>query len=86
MDEAGGHGWMMGTTCNTVGLSFKAGLQLMQHVVLSGEFRPVNAVVSKSDPYQPNSYKISDQVSLKLGYAFGKIRSTKRSASTHSNN
>jgi len=85
MDEAGGHGWSMGSTCNTIGLSFKAGFQLLQHVVLSGEFRPVSADVSKTDPYQPNSYKISNQVSLKLGYAFGKIQPTKHSSPKHSN-
>jgi hypothetical protein len=80
MDEASGHGWSLGSSCTTISASFKAGFLLYQHVMLSGEFRPWSTVLSKSDAYQYYSYKFSNLLSVKLGYEFGAIRSTKHSS------
>ena len=80
MDNAGGHAWSLGPDCNTLSASFKAGFQLYQYVILSGEFRPWSAVINKTDPYQYDRYKISNQLSVKLGYVLGP---TKHSARSH---
>ncbi|WP_431216655.1 hypothetical protein ACQ86N_19960 [Puia sp. P3] len=85
MDEADFHGWQMGPTCNTISLSFKAGFELFSHIVFSGEFRPASAVVSKTTAYQPERYKIANQLSVKLGYAFGSQRPANHSSKTYSN-
>lgn len=79
MDPQNFHGWEMGGTCNTLSLSFKGGVELFRHIVLSGEFRPVNAVVNKTDSYQYYAYKVSNLLSVKLGYEFGPIYWTKHS-------
>jgi len=79
MDVQNFHGWEMGGTCNTLSLSIKGGAELFRHIALSGEFRPVNAVVNKTDKYQYNAYKVSNLLSVKFGYAFGDIRPTKHS-------
>jgi len=84
MGDASGHGWSLGSNCNTITASFKAGLQLHQHVLLSGEFRPWSTVLNKTDAYQYSRYKISNLLSVKLGYEFGAIRSTKHSSRVHS--
>ena len=83
MGEALGHGWSLGPNCNTITASFKAGFQLYRHVILSGEFRPWTTVLNKTDMFQYNRYKISNLLSVKLGYEFGAIRSTKQSPHSH---
>jgi hypothetical protein len=80
MDGAQGHGWSMGSNYIGVGASFKAGVQLLRHLLVSGEFRPWMATVNKTAQYQYNRYKVSNQLSVKLGYEIGTIRSTKHSA------
>jgi hypothetical protein len=83
MGDAFGHGWSLGPKCNTITASFKAGFQLYKHVMFSGEFRPWSTVLNKTDAYQYNGYKISNLLSVKLGYEFGAIRSTKHSSRVH---
>lgn len=79
MGDASGHGWSLGSNCKAITASFKAGFQY-QHVLLSGEFRPWNTVINKTDSYLDYRYKISNLLSVKLGYEFGAIRSTKHSS------
>ena len=80
MDDAQGHGWSMGSNYIGVAASFKAGVQLFQHLLLSGEFRPWIATVNKTAQFQYDRYKVSNQLSVKLGYEIGTIRSAKHSA------
>jgi hypothetical protein len=79
MDNAGGHGWSMGPRYNTITASFKAGVQLYKHVLLSGEFRPWSTALNKTDAFQYTPYKISNQLAVKLGYEFGKAKHSARS-------
>jgi len=74
------HGFEMGGTCTTFSGSFTAGLELFQHVMLSGEFRPFNTVLNKTDRYQYTPYKVDNLLSVKLGYVLGTIHATKHSA------
>ena len=62
-----GHAWTLGPSCNTLSASFMAGFELYQRIVISGEFRPWNTVVSTNKD-QYHRYKISNLLSVKLGY------------------
>lgn len=85
MAEETGHGWYLGPRCSTITASFKAGFQLYQHVILSGEFRPWSSLLNKTSTYQYNPYKISNLLSVKLGYEFGTIPPAKHSSRSQPN-
>ena len=61
--------------CTVLAVSLMAGCELYQHVVLSGEFRPWKFYLSD------NGNKISNLVSVKVGYA---IKATKHSSRSRS--